>query len=167
MHNAPPVAFPVGRFVWGRAALLTVASLGAMGLVVWQARGQASGGIVLGAWIFWGVCVTGAALWAPRQALTRGRLFWRGEAWFWQAEDGDSCAQSTEQGLALSVGLDLGSSLLLFVRKLNTQGQGCGLWACAWLSEDAMPSKWHGLRCAVYSRPKAGHTANGLGAERI
>jgi outer membrane murein-binding lipoprotein Lpp len=32
---------------------------------------------------------------------------------------------------------------------------GHGPWFCAWVSDQAMPSKWHGFRCAVYSRPKA------------
>jgi hypothetical protein len=167
MHNAPPVAFPVGRFVWGRVALLTVASLGAMGLLMWQAHGHVAGMIVLWAWIFWGLCITGAAFWAPRQVLTQGRLSWSGEAWFWQPEAGSGHAECAAQGLALSVGLDLGASLLLFVRKLNVQGQGCGPWACAWLSEDAMPAMWHGFRCAVYSQLKVSSHASGLSPESV
>jgi hypothetical protein len=163
MHNAPPVAFPVGRFVWGRAAWWAMACLGAVGLGAWQMWGQVSWVAVFGAWIFWVLCVAGAALWAPWHTLAGGRLFWSGEAWFWQSEDKHGPVDCAEQGLALSVGLDLGSSLLLFVRRLNAQGQGCGPWVCAWLSERAMPSQWHGLRCAVYSRPKRGQAADGLG----
>jgi hypothetical protein len=167
MYNAPPVAFPVGRFVWGRAALLTVASLGAVGLWFWQARGHVSGMVVLWAWIFWGLCVAGAAIWGPRQALTQGRLVWSGEAWFWQAAAAEGDDESARQALALSVGLDFGSGLLLFVRKLNAQGRVGGPWACAWLSEDAAPSQWHGFRCAVYSPTKANRGGEASGAERI
>jgi hypothetical protein len=163
MHNAPPVAFPVGRFVWGRAAWWVMTCLGAGGLAAWQMLGLVSGVAVFLAWIFWGLCVGGAALWAPRQTLAGGRLFWSGEAWFWQAEDDRGPVECAEQGLVLSVGLDGGSGLLLFVRRRDRQGQGCGPWACAWLAERDMPSRWHGLRCAVYSRPKVRHASDGLG----
>jgi hypothetical protein len=163
MHNAPPVVFPVGRFVWGRVVWWAMTCLGAVGLAVWQMLGKVSWPTVFGAWFFWGLCVVVAALWGPRQGLTDGRLFWSGEAWFWQAEDGHGSVEGADQGLALSVGLDWGRGLLLFVRPLNGLGQGCGPWAYAWLAESDMPSRWHGLRCAVYSRPKTGQPADGLG----
>jgi hypothetical protein len=166
MHNAPPVAFPVGRFVWGRAVWLAMAGLGAVGLGAWQMWGQVAWSHVLWAWGFWGLCVLGAAFWVPRQTLTGGRLFWSGEAWTWQAEDGHCPVGVAEQDLMVSVGLDWGGGLLLFVRGLDVQGQGCGQWVGAWLSEGAMPSQWHGFRCAVYSRAKASHAVDGLGPER-
>ena len=165
MHNAPPAAFPVGRFVWGRVVLLVMALLGALGLLEWQSRGHVAGMLALWAWIFWGLCVAGAAFWAPRQALSQGRLCWRGDAWFWQAEDGH--AEREEQSLALSVGLDWGSGLLLFARQVNVQGQTSGSWFCVWLNKDASPSAWHGLRCAVYSPVKARRGGEPLGAERV
>jgi hypothetical protein len=148
MHNAPPVAFPVGRFVWGRAAWLGMAVFCAVGLLIWQLLAQLSGARVFQAWAFWALCVGAAGVLIPRQALTGGRLFWSGDAWFWQTETGE------DQGLELSVGLDLGSSLLLWVRLQDGQGRCNRPLACAWLSEGAMPTKWHGFRCAVYSRPK-------------
>lgn len=164
MHNAPPVAFPVGRFVWGRVAWWAMACLGAVGLAVWQMLGHVSGLTVLAAWIFWGLCVVGSAFWGPRQGLTDGRLFWSGERWFWQTKEGHGLVEGAEQGLALSVGLDWGAGLLLFVRTSDGLGQGHGPWAYTWLAESDMPSRWHGLRCAVYSRPKASQVANDLGA---
>ena len=148
MHNAPPVAFPVGRFVWGRLAAVVIALLSAMGLLVWQVQAQTSSAEVLAAWTFWWLCVGGATVWAPRQTLTGGRLFWNGQAWFWQPMEGE------HQGLDVSVGWDAGDTLLLFVRFQDAQGTGRGALACAWVNAAAMPSKWHGFRCAVYSRPK-------------
>ena len=153
MHNAPPVAFPVGRFVWGRAIGLGLALSSAMGLFIWQMLTQASSAWVFQAWVFWVLCVGGAAALSPRQVLSGGRLFWSGEAWFWQTES------DPDQGLELSVALDMGSGLLLWVRLLDEQGRCHRTQACAWMGESAMPSKWHGFRCAVYSRPKAARAA--------
>jgi len=132
MHNAPPVAFPVGRFVWGRAFGVLMALLSAIGLLAWPMQAQTSTAEVLAAWAFWCLCVGGAAVWAPRQTPVDGE----------------------HQSLDVSVGWDAGDALLLFVRFQDAQGASHGSWACAWLSAAAMPSKWHGFRCAVYSRPK-------------
>lgn len=148
MHTAPPVAFPVGRFVWGRAAGMLMALLSALGLLLWHKQTQTSGTQLFAAWAFWALCLSGAALWAPRQTLGNGVMFWNGQAWFWQSHSGE------DHKIELSVGWDFGGALLLFVRLQDEQAQGRGAWTCAWLSQTAMPSKWHGFRCAVYSRPK-------------
>ena len=160
MHNAPPVAFPVGRFVWGRAFMLGLVLLSVLGLVGWQVNGQASVDMEILAWAFWAVCVGSAVAWAPRQALTKGCLFWSGETWLLQAEGNEGRGQAEEQRIEVSVGLDMGFGLLLFVRMLDEQGQGCGQLVSAWLQERSMPSKWHGFRCAVYSRPKTVQNAD-------
>jgi hypothetical protein len=151
MHNAPPVVFPVGRFVWGRLLFVAVGVLSVLGLLSWQLQTLATGPKLWVAWMLWGVCIGFAALWAPRQTLTCGRLGWSGEAWYWQAE-----TESAEQAQAVnvSVGVDTGQGLLLWLQPLNEEGHAQGRLLCAWLQARAMPSKWHGFRCAVYSRPK-------------
>lgn len=151
MYNAPPVAFPVGRFVWGRALWLAASVLGASGLVVWHSTSAASGPGVLLAWLFWGVCLAVTALWAPRQNLRQGRLFWSGEDWFWLPDP--SVDQGEMKSVSLSVGVDLGFGLLLWVSLLDEESRKPGVLRYAWLEKQAMPSKWHGFRCAVYSRP--------------
>ncbi len=151
MYNAPPVAFPVGRFVWGRVVLLAAATLSAVGLIVWQMQSQAATWLVACAWGFWLLCWVATAAWAPQQHASGGRLLWTGDAWFWQAEH-DLSAQA--QAVRLTVGLDTGSGLLLWVQSVDDQGRVMGPLSSAWLQADAMPSKWHGFRCAVYSRPK-------------
>lgn len=151
MHNAPPVVYPVGRFVWGRLLFVAVCMFSAVGLFSWQWQTLATGPKLWTAWLLWVVCALSAALWAPRQTLTAGRLGWSGEAWFWQAH-ADSAEQS--QAVAVSVGLDTGQGLLLWLQPLNEEGDAHGRLLCAWLQASAMPSKWHGFRCAVYSRPK-------------
>jgi hypothetical protein len=151
VHNAPPVVYPVGRFAVGRVALVAVCGLSAVGMLSWQSLTLAAGPSLWGAWCLWGVCALSAAHWGPRQALKGGRLGWSGEAWFWQA-NADSAEQA--QPVAVSLGLDTGQGLLLWVRTVDEQGRAQGLLQSAWLQAGAMPSKWHGFRCAVYSRPK-------------
>jgi hypothetical protein len=63
-------------------------------------------------------------------------------------------AELEPQAIAVTVGLDTGQALLLWVQPLDELGRAQGRRASAWLEAGAMPSKWHGFRCAVYSRPK-------------
>ena len=145
MHNAPPVAFPVGRFVWGYAVIFSLAVCGAIGLVVWQSLTRVSPSLVWAAWLFGCVCVLASLYWAPRQTLSGGRLFWSGESWYWQAAD------EPQQCVELSVCVDLNTGLWLVVQRLDESGQPHGHAAYAWVQARTMPSKWHGFRCAVYS----------------
>ena len=151
MHNAPPVVYPVGRFVWGCILFVAVGVLSAVGLLSWQLQTLATGPKLWAAWLFWAICAGFAALWAPRQTLRGGRLAWSGEAWFLHADD-EPAEQA--QAVAVSVGVDTGQGLLLWLQPLNGEGHAHGRLLCAWLQARAMPSKWHGFRCAVYSRPK-------------
>ena len=152
MHNAPPVVYPVGRFVWGRWLFAAFCVLSAAGLIAWHKLSLATGPKLWAAGFVWAVCVLSAALWAPRQTLTDGRLGWSGESWFWQA---NADAGDHVQSVSVSVGLDSEAGILLWVQPLDEQGQAQGRLLCAWLQAGAMPSKWHGFRCAVYSRPMA------------
>ena len=77
------------------------------------------------AWFFWALCMLGAVVWGPRQAMQDGRVFWSGEAWLWLADEGKN--KDEELRIEVMVGLDLGSRLLLFVRMLDEQEQRCGL----------------------------------------
>ena len=157
MHNAPPVVYPVGRFVWGRWLLVALCVLSAAGLIAWHMLSLATGPQLWAAGVVWTAGVLSAALWAPRQTLTGGRLGWSGESWFWQAnaDSGDHV-----QSVCVSVGLDTDAGLLLWVQPLDDQGKAQGRLLCAWLQAGVMPSKWHGFRCAVYSRPKTAALPN-------
>lgn len=146
MSNAPPVAFPVGRFVGARAAWLLLVLLSAGGLLAWSQLAQVSTALVMAAWSLWGLCGVGAWLGGKRQTLSDGQLRWDGQSWFWQPRLG----QGFE--IQLTVGLDLGQGLLLWARRDLGPAQGLGLRVCAWVSQSAMPSNWHGFRCAVYCR---------------
>jgi hypothetical protein len=159
MHNAPPVAYPVGRFAWGRVVFGVALALSAAGLLAWQLQSQNSGALVLSAWVLWLACAAATAYAAPQQVLSDGQLLWNGEAWLWQNGPDDEAPAGEgpageDPGWVLVVGLDAGSSMLLLLQRRQESQQGRGLWFCAWVSEQTMPSKWHGFRCAVYSRQK-------------
>jgi hypothetical protein len=150
-HDAPPVVYPVGHFVWGRVFFVATASLSAAGLTFWQMQGASSPAWNV-AWVGWLGCLIGTAVWGPRQTLSKGELFWTGEAWFWQYRDQKQQFQSHQ--VLLEKGLDTGSGLLLWITLLDSQSRRRSSLRCAWLSEAKLPSKWHGFRCAVYSRTR-------------
>ena len=157
MHNAPPVVYPVGRFVFGRLWLAALCVLSAVGIISWHMQSLATGPKLWAAWLLWGLCAVAAWHGVPRQSLTGGHLGWSGESWFWQS---DEHADGHLLGVAVSVSLDTGQGLLLWVQPLDEQGLARGRLQCAWLEAGAMPSKWHGFRCAVYSRPKTAALPN-------
>lgn len=152
MHNAPPVVYPVGRFVWAQAVGWGMSALSAMGLLIWQGQCAPSFYIALGAWVFWAACMLGARVWAPRDVMTQGRLSWTGEGWIYECK----CDSSQDEGqkVLLAVGLDVGSGFVLWVRFMGGAIGTSNRWRCAWFSRAQMPSNWHGFRCAVYSHAK-------------
>jgi hypothetical protein len=162
MHNAPPVVYPVGRFAWGRILLVLICGLSALGIFSWQSLTLAAGPQLWGAWLLWGSCGLCGALWVPKQSLCDGHLFWNGEAWFWQH---DTTSAEPSQAVRISVGLDTGQGLLLWVQPLGELGIAQGRMVSAWLEAGAMPSKWHGFRCAVYSRPKTAALSGSVARE--
>jgi hypothetical protein len=160
MQNAPPVVFPVGRCALGSMIMICLAALGGLSLGLWQWLAGLSWTFAGWAWGAWGVMVAVAYGWRSGQTLGEGCLFWSGEAWFWQGPlDNDPAvaqAGTTEpMPVFVAVLLDLGGVILLAVQPLSENGQRVGRLRHAWVQKVLMPSKWHGLRCAVYSRPKA------------
>jgi hypothetical protein len=159
MHNAPPVVYPVGRFVWGLYVMACLSTLGALGLVFWQRLSALPWAVAGWAWVAWGMCVVLAFAWRSGQTLSSGHLFWTGEAWLLHGGQNDEPETSLQWSVApfvvsVSVLLDLGSVMLLTVQPLDESGQRAGRLRHAWVHRAATPSKWHGFRCAVYSRRK-------------
>ena len=74
-------------------------------------------------------------------------LSWDGSGWrihtLWPKTESDPTLQP---GYAMNVHLDL--QKLLFVSLQCSQGERQWFW----LSKDTFPDRWHGFRCAVYSR---------------
>ncbi len=151
MHNAPPVVYPVGRFVWARRMLLLLALSDALALGLWQLSAGASW--LKWAWLVWAVCLCAALYTRLRDVASGGLLVWTGEDWLLRDVNGG------EIQAQLSVVLDSGSALGLVFRTVGGpwhQGQ-----CFAWLEERDMPQMWHGFRCAVYSRSTDGRQPDG------
>jgi len=145
MHNAPPVVFPVGRFVWGPrlACALAILMVGVLSLWLWW-----SGASVLacaGSASTWAAAAACTVWWMPREFVQQGELAWDGEGWHCQGQ------AACEGPIHLSLTLDGGSFMLVSLRCMAHSGMPT-LPLHAWLRRADMPSRWHGFRCAVYSR---------------
>ena len=156
MHNAPPVVFPVGRFVWGRWVMLALALLGGIGLM-WHPHFPVFN---LQPWALsgWGLLLL-AAIWATRvDHWQTGTLVWTGEVWLWRDP------QDHEWEVGLQVVWDTGSAMGLALSPQRTYR--VPLKRFVWLSQDDLPVLWHGFRCAVYSpafkSPKNTRLADGM-----
>ncbi|MFM7001534.1 MAG: hypothetical protein ACKOXU_10810 [Limnohabitans sp.] len=148
MHNAPPVVFPVGRFIWGPRLALAMAALVSCALLCWLVWTPSSASLCVWAVCIWLVALSGTAWWLPREFLQEGELAWDGEAWH------GSSPVAAEDPVHLSLTLDGGHFMLVSLRSMAQPGPGAEV-RHAWVRRADMPSRWHGFRCAVYSRRTA------------
>jgi len=146
VHSAPPVAVPVGRFVWGAriAAGLALLTLLALGVGLWQLQADALA--VAAALLGWvAMAALSAAGWRW-QSAGPGMLRWDGQAWWFQV----ASSLSAEHAVAVQPVCDLGSAMCL---RLRASAQG-GPWRTRtvylWLRAKESPRAWHALRCAVH-----------------
>ena len=143
MHNAPPVAYPLGRSRFQGFLLLGLWLAGAAVVTLWWSAAPGFGwrhGLAL-------TVVVGSAVlvgWGWQNPAI-GQLHWDGQDWYWKTsgEQDDRPAQ----GLVLA--LDFQRILLL---RLRTHGKAT-VWL--WADRFARPERWLDLRRAVYSRRKA------------
>lgn len=147
MQNAPLVQFPVGRFAWGvwAGALLGIAAVLLTGGLFYLDH-ISPGWAVLSLAL---VCLA-AALWMHSGIRRTGPfwLVWDGQGWqCWQDEEG----QEAFSVGSLSVQVDFQQVLLLHLT-CNSSASTRPFQKWLWLYKGFAPAKWHGLRCAVYSR---------------
>jgi len=156
MHNAPPVIYPVGRFVWGRCFVAVLALVGAVGLLCWQVMSGAVGLTTLAAWALW-ILSTALAFWLEsKESSVSGHLVWQGDAWYWQ----DGLLQ--EHTVQLNLLFDGGQIMLLSYWAAEGLGRERPWPQFAILRNTDMPLSWHGFRCAVYSRPLGDGRSSGV-----
>ncbi len=145
MHSAPPVAFPVGRFVWGAriALLLALCTLGLGLLWLGQPGAPVRPGLCwLLAWLALALASIG---WARREALPAGQLSWDGQAWWFEAHGGQP-----PRAARVQVVWD-GQSALLLQLCLQAGSAQRAARGFALLRAAELPGPWHGLRCAVHA----------------
>jgi hypothetical protein len=148
MHNAPPVVYPVGRFVWGVGVLGVLALLGAVALLVWQTAALPDWPYMAAAWLLWSASLWAALLCWLQERSSSGQLVWSGEDWLWRDPSG------AEMPVRVDVLLDAGRFMILAYVGFEGQRLKNHRAQFAVLHHASMPSSWHGFRCAVYSRPK-------------
>ncbi|MEN9688302.1 MAG: hypothetical protein RI998_299 [Pseudomonadota bacterium] len=148
MHNAPPVVYPVGRFAWGLPLAVVLAFMAAAVLMLWWVWSSASALACAGLAGVWCGAATCAVVLGRREFVQQGALAWDGEQW-------QGCGISDHDGpVQLTLTLDWGHGMLVACRAQAPEAA----WprtrhAC--LRRADMPSRWHGFRCAVYSRRAA------------
>jgi toxin CptA len=149
MHNAPLVQYPVGRFAWAvwGCALLGVTAALLTGWLFYEDQ-------LSPAWTLFSGGLVGlvAAVWvrSSRRPSESAWLVWDGQGWqWWLDEDG----RRVHHLSTLSVQADFQQVLLLHLA-LQTRDHRATLQKWVWLYKGFAPEKWHGLRCAVYSRLK-------------
>jgi hypothetical protein len=143
MHNAPPVAYPLGRSHFQGRVLAGLWMLGVLILACWWSAAPAFDwriGVGVGA-----LATAGLAAWLGWRNAPAGQLRWDGQVWRWESQG----YPSGTPVLTLSGALDLQRTLLL---RLENHDHAT-LWL--WAHRASLPERWLDLRRAVYSRRKA------------
>jgi hypothetical protein len=141
--NAPSVDFPVGRFfmgIWGGACL---SALTAFAFIIGFFTGDFESwrGILL--LLGWAL-VSLFSILSFRKKQSKCWLSWDGNVW--QVVPTQNPALVDGLDCVLSVHIDLQKALLVSVANL----EGHRNWF--WVMQASFPDRWHGFRCAVYSR---------------
>lgn len=150
-HNAPPVAYPLGRSRFLGAVLFGVWLAGLLMLLLWHHQARLAGWPLISGMA--AVLLAGLAAGSHWRNSPCGQLAWDGQCWRWESAAGGPDASA--QALALIA--DFQGCLLL--RLDDPAGTTLWLWAQQW---DA-PARWLDLRRAVHARrrPLAAEPAHG------
>ena len=139
IHNAPPVAYPLGRSNFLNRVLLGLWAGGLTLSIVWLWMAQRADWRV--GLAFFAVGSAGLAMRSGLKGLPTGQLVWDGNAWRWESA-------GYQTGIAeydVSVVADLQSRLLLRLQNPAS----ASLWL--WLERSALPERWLDLRRAIYA----------------
>ena len=142
MHNAPSVAFPVGRCSFAHWLYLGFVSVTTCVWVTWAIVQPVSVWMVMGA-----VClVSASAMGYAASSQKRGTLNWDGNGW--------CLLQPLEHPEMIGlehprVSLDFQWVLLLRLRPLSDSDILKSRWL--WLCRQDDPSCWHAIRLAIYA----------------
>ncbi|PUE36353.1 hypothetical protein B9Z46_06430 [Limnohabitans sp. Hippo4] len=98
--------------------------------------------LLLLVWVF----ASGLSMWAVRQGQSRGWLSWNGNVWHELPINASSFSPENVLDCGVTVHLDMQRHMLVSLYNPN----GFRKWF--WVSRKSFPERWHGFRCAVYSR---------------
>ena len=140
-QSAPSVDYPVGRFFWGACVALGFSLLSVLALAFnfWLAW--------IEGWRFAWLCgvwflLSLYSVFSFQRLSHKAWLCWTGQAWEIQF----LFAAPPQVTHTISVHLDFQNYFLVSFSNPNSARQ----WF--WVSRNAFPERWHGFRCAVYSR---------------
>jgi hypothetical protein len=141
--NAPSVDFPVGRFFMGLRGVACLSALAACVYIIGFFAGDFEswrGVLLLLAWALASLL----SILSVRKKQSKCWLSWDGNVW--QVVPTQNPALDDGLDGVLSVHIDLQKALLVSVANL----EGHRKWF--WVTQVSFPDRWHGFRCAVYSR---------------
>lgn len=143
MHTAPPVRYPIkpSRLRQAGEGGVFILALTCVGLWAYQTRPSMAWGLSALCLCLLALAFMVRSAWAAQS----GELAWDGVAWSLRWQTGREPVWGGHG--SLNVLLDLQVVLLLRWRAV---GLPAGQWI--WLERRSQPSRWHLLRCAVYSR---------------
>jgi len=144
--NAPSVDYPVGRFFISAWFSMFLAA-SAIALFVFVQGGQDFSDWRLALFVTSWVACSWFSFCRLRAGQLKSWLSWDGN--IWRVQDvypTHSLALGGEAIHAMDVHLDL--QKLLFISLCSDKGKRHWFW----LSQESFPDRWHGFRCAVYSR---------------
>ena len=151
MRASPAFQVVIDRFGVWRVAVLAAALAGAIVILAWLVSSQP----LLSASGRWSAAVASLVLLLFAASAVRVApvsLRWDGR--LWHLGPPESAGHEPDSG-ALQVALDFGPWMLLRFEPAESTGRSGSIWLPA--QRRGLESRWHALRCAVYSqRPQAG-----------
>jgi hypothetical protein len=140
-QSAPSVDYPVGRFFWGACVALGFSLLSVLALafnfwLAWIEGWRLAW--LCGVWFLLSLY----SVFSFQRLSHKAWLCWTGQAWEIQF----LFAAPPQVTHTISVHLDFQNYFLVSFSNPNSARQ----WF--WVSRNAFPERWHGFRCAVYSR---------------
>ncbi len=145
MHNAPSVAYPVGRCAFQRWVFAVICVISGAVLVAWAWMQPLSWvwGLAVVTWCI--AVVTGLhACWR-----SMGTLSWTGQVWCWHGS-----SEGSDDALGeVRVAIDVQGALLLEWTPLSADKPFATRWL--WLGAENVPKLWQDLRRAVFATAQA------------
>lgn len=144
MHNAPSVAYPVGRCAFQRQLYFFFTCAASATWLAWALFEGSGAGLCLGAC---GLVAAGVSGWRAMCPLDV-TLIWDGQVWCLHSE----AHPEVDQWGVLEVCWDVQKALLLKWQPLSDTVGASKRWL--WLGQERSPAQWQEVRRAVFARTR-------------